>query len=561
MEDLETSHAGRRATLNEEAAQNEAALLRMHVESADIQAPERGRFLSIMARANQIAAYSGSDRLAEGMIDLMIESTQAECANLFLLDANSDELVLRLVRGDEQSQYMLGLRLNRQQGLPGITIQGSQPVVIGDLFADPHWLRSVDPASAARKRNVINLPLVARGATLGVIQIFNYQQVDLDVLQILGERLSNELIQRMELENTRRSKQRLSQLIDVLGQVAGTLDRNRLLRLVTENVAHLVHAERSSIFLVDPATDEMIFQVAYRAPKPDELTADKQSISSMLGAVEPGSRAGEHPDQDFSYFNRSAITVPLQHLLLASDSGMRSEKAIGGLMALNPHSSAFLPEDAQLMHILANQTSTFLQVADMYESAGELFLDAIRALAAAIDAKDPYTQGHSQRVSDYAVLIAREMALDEEQVNDIRIASLLHDVGKIGIPDAILLKKGSLTPEEYEIIKRHSSTGVNILSQVRLLAPVLPGIAQHHERLDGSGYPGKRIGGQISMMGRIVAVADVFDAMTSDRPYRPAMTAAAVLAYLEENSGALFDGSCVQALKNVLQQANPGAIE
>jgi putative nucleotidyltransferase with HDIG domain len=208
------------------------------------------------------------------------------------------------------------------------------------------------------------------------------------------------------------------------------------------------------------------------------------------------------------------------------------------------------------MQILANQTSTFLQVAEMYEGAGELFLDAIRALAAAIDAKDPYTQGHSQRVSDYSVLISRELGLDDAQINDIRIASLLHDIGKIGIPDAILLKGGSLTPEEYDGIKRHPSTGVNILSQVRLLEPVLPGIAEHHERLNGSGYPSHKAGTQISLMGRIVAVADVFDAMTSGRPYRPALSAAAVLAYLEENAGVLFDAACVQALKNVLQRAS-----
>jgi HD-GYP domain-containing protein (c-di-GMP phosphodiesterase class II) len=149
------------------------------------------------------------------------------------------------------------------------------------------------------------------------------------------------------------------------------------------------------------------------------------------------------------------------------------------------------------------------------------------------------------------------MGLDDDQVNDIRIASLLHDVGKIGIPDAILLKQGTLTANEYEIIKRHASTGVNILSQVRLLAPVLPGIAEHHERLDGSGYPGKKSGTQISMMGRIVAVADVFDAMTSDRPYRPALTTSAVLAYLEENTGVLFDGDCVHALQTVLYRVNP----
>jgi putative nucleotidyltransferase with HDIG domain len=225
-------------------------------------------------------------------------------------------------------------------------------------------------------------------------------------------------------------------------------------------------------------------------------------------------------------------------------------------MVHNKHNESFIEEDAQLMQILANQASTFLQVADMYESAGELFLGIIKALAAAIDAKDPYTQGHSQRVSDYSVLISQELGLDESLVSDIRIGSLLHDIGKIGIPDSILLKEGSLTAEEYAIIQGHPTTGVNILSQVQLFIPMLPAIAEHHERLDGSGYPYRMTDRQISLVGRIVAVADVFDAMTSRRPYRPALSVPDVLSYLQEYANSLFDAACVDALVNILAKSN-----
>jgi HD-GYP domain-containing protein (c-di-GMP phosphodiesterase class II) len=153
------------------------------------------------------------------------------------------------------------------------------------------------------------------------------------------------------------------------------------------------------------------------------------------------------------------------------------------------------------------------------------------------------------------VLISRELGLDESLVNDIRIGSLLHDIGKIGISDSILLKEDKLSPEEYTIIKRHPKTGENILSQVKLLKPMLPAISEHHERLDGSGYPLRKIGQQISIMGRIVAVADVFDAMTSHRPYRPALSVPKVLSYLKENAGKLFDPSCVQALEKILAKS------
>ena len=530
---------------------------------------EREALLSIMDRANEIAGSSEITGVVQGMLDTMIEVTQSDSANFFLVDETTDELVFTSVRGDVESQYLVGLRLNRQLVLPGISIHGTQPVVIGDLPSDPYWLRTVDPASAARKRNVIILPITYKEHTLGVIQIFNFQQAELDLLLVLGNRLAVEIEHHKNIDTTRQSNQRLMTLVDVLGEVAGVLDRNRLLHLVTENASRLVNAERSSIFLVDPVTNEMMFQVAYRSPekdlsqptpkmsdKPAALSEPKQPVDNNSGQR---SHTVRQQEGEFWYFNRAAITVPLSSEPLAQDHAVDRKHILGGLMALNKHNASFQEEDAQLMQILANQASTFLQVAEMYESAGELFLDAIKALVAAIDAKDPYTQGHSHRVSEYSVLISQELGLDESMVNDIRIGSLLHDIGKIGIPDLILLKDSKLTAEEYEIIKRHPNTGVNILSQVKLLEPILPAIAEHHERLDGSGYPSKIIGKQISLMGQIVAVADVFDAMTSDRPYRPILSVAEVLSYLQDNAGILFNQTCVQALDNILARSNkPG---
>jgi putative nucleotidyltransferase with HDIG domain len=171
-----------------------------------------------------------------------------------------------------------------------------------------------------------------------------------------------------------------------------------------------------------------------------------------------------------------------------------------------------------------------------------------------MDAKDSYTQGHSKRVSEYSVLIAKELGLDPTEIHNVRIGSLLHDVGKIGIPDSILKKKGKLTPDEVATVQSHPLTGWKILHQIRLLEPMLLAIIEHHEKLDGSGYPYGLSGNQISIMGRIVAVADVFDAMTSDRPYRASIPIPEVLAYLDENSGTLFDPKCVSALKTTLDR-------
>jgi HD-GYP domain-containing protein (c-di-GMP phosphodiesterase class II) len=531
---------------------------------------ERGRILSVMTRANEIARIDDTSGMIQNMLELMIEITVADSANFFQLDIVTDELVITHVRGDAESQYLVGLRLNRQQGLPGIAFCDSKIVVVGDLLSDPDWLHAVDPVSAARKKNVINLPITNKEQNLGVIQIFNFKEAELDLLTVLGDRLAVEMERRKEVDATRKSKQRLLSLVDMLGEVAGTLDRNRLLHLVTESASRLVDAERSSIFLVDPNTREMIFQVAYQSQDPENspVIVKNQGAAPAIDDLNQPARnftpqknlSTHFQNGEFSYFNRSAITVPIRTEPPTSDRTDDRKHILGGLMVLNKQSAFFQEEDAQLMNILANQASTFLQVAEMYETYEELFLGVIKALATAVDAKDPSTQGHSQRVSDYSVLIAKELGLDEAFLNDLRIGSLFHDIGKIGIPDGILLKNGNLTDREIEFIKLHPQTGVNILSQVKLLEPMLPAILEHHERLDGSGYPAKLTDKQISWMGRIVAVADVYDAMTSNRPYRSGVSSREAMSYLHKKAGILFDAECVRALDLILLQPNPGSI-
>jgi HD-GYP domain-containing protein (c-di-GMP phosphodiesterase class II) len=177
----------------------------------------------------------------------------------------------------------------------------------------------------------------------------------------------------------------------------------------------------------------------------------------------------------------------------------------------------------------------------------ELFLGTARALASAIDAKDPYTRGHSVRVNRYAVILARYHGLSESDIADIHVASLLHDVGKIGVDDAILKKPGKLTPEEFEVMKQHTVIGANIMSPIRQMKRLLPGLRSHHERWTGEGYPDRLKGDAIPLMARIIAVADTFDAMTTDRPYQTAMSFEKAHARLNELKGSGFDEHIVEA--------------
>jgi HD-GYP domain-containing protein (c-di-GMP phosphodiesterase class II) len=189
------------------------------------------------------------------------------------------------------------------------------------------------------------------------------------------------------------------------------------------------------------------------------------------------------------------------------------------------------------------------------EENKELFLGMIRALAQTIDAKDPYTRGHSVRVNRYSVIIAREIGLSEEEIGDIHVASLMHDLGKIGIDDGILKKPSKLTDEEFEVMKTHTVRGAQIISPIKQMKQVLAGLRSHHEKWAGGGYPDGLAGEQIPLMARIIAVADTFDAITTSRPYQRAKTFEEALAILNSAlKGTVLDEKIVEAFNRAYRQ-------
>ena len=212
-------------------------------------------------------------------------------------------------------------------------------------------------------------------------------------------------------------------------------------------------------------------------------------------------------------------------------------------------------ELAATFNIMSEELEQFVE--DLKRAAEEnraLFMNSIQMIAGAVDEKDPYTRGHSDRVTKYSVLLATELGLSEQEVDKIRIAAQLHDVGKIGIEDAVLKKPGALTPDEYEIMKTHTSKGANILRPVEHLKDMLPGIELHHESLDGRGYPYGLKGDQIPLMARVITVADTFDAMTTNRPYQAAMETEYVVKRIRSMAGTKFDPRVVASLESLFQQ-------
>jgi HD-GYP domain-containing protein (c-di-GMP phosphodiesterase class II) len=196
-------------------------------------------------------------------------------------------------------------------------------------------------------------------------------------------------------------------------------------------------------------------------------------------------------------------------------------------------------------------------VEDLKRAAEEnraLFMGSIQMLAGAVDEKDPYTRGHSDRVTRYSLLIAKELGLPASFMETLQISAQLHDVGKIGIEDHILKKPGALTEEEFEVMKTHTTKGANILRPVPQLAEMLPGIELHHEALDGRGYPYGLKGEQIPLLARVIAVADTFDALTTNRPYQQAHTPEQALEIIRSIAGKRLDPQAVDALMAVYER-------
>ena len=252
-----------------------------------------------------------------------------------------------------------------------------------------------------------------------------------------------------------------------------------------------------------------------------------------------------------SILSARRITSPLQVLARSSQAIARGDFS----QRVHLTTRTEIGELATTFNTMSDELEQFVE--DLRRAADEnknLFMGSIQMLAGAVDEKDPYTRGHSDRVTRYSMLIATEMGLDPGFLEILRIAAQLHDVGKIGIEDRILKKPGALTPQEFEIMKTHTTKGANLLRPVPQLREMLPGIELHHEALNGRGYPYGLKGDQIPLLARVIAVADTFDALTTTRPYQKAHDSVETLRIIQNLSGQRLDPKAVAALLAVFER-------
>lgn len=249
-------------------------------------------------------------------------------------------------------------------------------------------------------------------------------------------------------------------------------------------------------------------------------------------------------DKSFGWLSEHAarmLAVPLQ----------RQDQLLGCMFALDKTGGEFDTVDSKLLNSIANESAIYLENAMLYEDVRGLMMGLLHSLTSAVDAKDAYTCGHSERVALLSRFLAQQIKLDDHAVERVYMAGLLHDVGKIGVPEAVLQKTGKLTPEEFEEIKKHPAIGARILRDVKQIEDIIPGVLHHHERYDGKGYPAGLAGEAIPLMGRIICLADCFDAMTSSRTYRKALPLEVALTEIQRCSGTQFDPQLTDAFLRI----------
>jgi len=244
---------------------------------------------------------------------------------------------------------------------------------------------------------------------------------------------------------------------------------------------------------------------------------------------------------------RSAMCAPL----------INRSKVLGIVYVDSHKANLFTREDLALFSALALKAGIAVDNARLYDDLRSLFYNTVETLVRTIQAKDPYTSGHSTRVSRYALLVAEKLNLTTKDKHQLYLASMLHDIGKIGVPDELLNRPGKLSDEEMERVRNHVQLGASMIEMLGEMHPIVPLIRHHHECYDGTGYPDGLKGEEIPLISRIVAVADMYDAMTSDRPYRPRRTQQEAIAEVQQTSGTKLDPRVAEAFLAVLKEISP----
>ncbi len=488
-------------------------------------------------------------RLLNMILDTACSLLKAKSGYLMLI--HNQQLKVKVSRGVD-TKRIASLKFKVGQGIEGRVVKTGKARMIGNpaTAADLPWL-GVDSKSK------MCVPLRVHKKIVGVIAVESpkldaFSRNDLELFTMLGSQAS-EVLQTIELYKEMRNKaDRLSLLFEV-GQDIGTIfNLNRLFSTILERSRQVMKAKHGSLMIYEKERNQLRIRASFGL----ELDAEQNRISAEHGIAgwvyknvrsvlipEVESSPHYHEEKDRVYAGRNLVACPLS-----------IRKKVFGVICINDRvgGKGFTREDLDLLNALAAQAAIAIENVELYASLRRDYLNAIKALAAAVDAKDHHTHGHSNKVMTYSAIIAQELGLNEKEIEKIKFGALLHDVGKIGISENVLNKPSSLTPREFDIIAMHPILGVSIVKNIESLKDLVPIILHHHERYGGGGYPEGRAGNSIPLGARIVAVADAWDVMTSERAYRTALPKDVAISELKKCCGKQFDPEIVGAFLRAL---------
>ena len=519
-------------------------------ESREYEGKEKRQRMMEMTTLASFATLFDSTLKENTIYDNLMQAVSRTigCDVVTVFTFEADREYLSVAAAYNMNEMESSIRIPSEYGLVGTVLKMGAPLVVEDTDQEPRFRQLLE---ARRIRSAIYAPMKWREESYGVISVGSlrrnaFSSYDLNLLNALAIQASVAVHNARLYVDLEDRIGELHAIFEIDKAITSAVDLNTVLQQIVQMSIGLFDAKISSLMLLDEDSQELVMAAAHGMSEEYIHKGNIKVGESIAGRVISEGRPIHVPDISADprhVFSANAREEGLTSLLSVPLS--LKDKVIGVLNIYTNEQHSFTPHEINLFTSLASQAAIAIENARLFESLEEIYLDVITALASAIDARDSYTHGHSHRVTEYAVLIAEEMGLDPEEVDIIRNASILHDVGKIGIKEEILKKPGKLTEEETLEMQYHPFIGTRILQPVKLLEPVLPLVYHHQEKYDGSGYPEGLKGEEIPLGARIIGVCDAFEAMTSDRPYRKALSVEKAMAELRNESGRQFDPEVV----------------
>jgi PAS domain S-box-containing protein/putative nucleotidyltransferase with HDIG domain len=368
--------------------------------------------------------------------------------------------------------------------------------------------------------------------------------------------IERDITKRKQTEkDIRRQTDNLKIINSIIRNISSSLELTEVLYKITKSAAELIEGDGASIAIYSEGTNLITYPYIYNVP--DSLkkvisTKGKGLARQVIDTGEPVI-VNDYPDHPKALKEfvkaglKSLVAVPL----------VSKEKIFGalGVFGMN-RQRLFSGKEADLLESVGKQAAIAIENASLYENIEQMLINTITSFASIIDAKSPWTKSHSERISDYGVAIGEKMGLDENALETLRLGGLLHDIGKIETYDVIIDKMDKLTYDEFAHIKKHPEKGAKFLEPIKQLKNVIPVIKHHHERFDGKGYPSGLKGDKIPLPARILSVADTYDSIISDRPYRKSSEQEDAIKEIKSCSGTQFDPTVVDALVDVIKSQN-----